>query len=340
MAVAVALIWPLVWAPPSSGCSPEKQKTKQTNKTQPTNQTKTFLGWGETITVGEGVRNSKGAPEGWTEQEQPGCVGCVLWALEEDAFWPEQESRQILFFWLIGHLFRCLLTHTTRQQSGRPCPQGGTRQNKAQSCVVLFIQINDPHPQMKLMPDRLLALWGQQGRADEVLFPQRDDGCQPHCPAPHVASSRCFLSPHPPMPPLPRGLQVPGLPRGSSPKEGSAHCLRCNVPQMAALGIHSTGAGLKWEEFPGSLGDAWMPCRHNSAIYLRQNKDVCDDKASFLHAFSHPGSVGTESIWRGSWDRTWSSQKNPLEWVKFNLFWAWWLREVKRFSKGHWASRW
>lgn len=35
-----------------------------------------------------------------------------------------------------------------------------TMQNKAQSSAVLLIQINDPHLQMKLVPDRLLALGG------------------------------------------------------------------------------------------------------------------------------------------------------------------------------------
>lgn len=99
--------------------------------------------------------------------------------------------------WYLGFRGRCLLTgagiqtdfvflanwtlvHSisplTEQDNKKVCivHRRNTKQNKAQSSAVLLIQINDPHLQMKLVPDRLLALGGKQMRTNEGLCPSSE----------------------------------------------------------------------------------------------------------------------------------------------------------------------
>lgn len=83
-----------------------------------------------------------------------------LWALEEETCL-EQESRQILFSWLTGHLFT-VSPHSQDQamKSAAPACRRDTKQSEAHSSAVLLIQMNDPHRQMKLVPE---GFWFSKG---------------------------------------------------------------------------------------------------------------------------------------------------------------------------------
>lgn len=82
-----------------------------------------------------GQRIARILPEEWTKQEQPDCVLCGLWALEEDAFWLEWESRQILFSWLIGHLF-IVPPHSQSQTTEKSAVSTGGTQSKTKPRAV------------------------------------------------------------------------------------------------------------------------------------------------------------------------------------------------------------
>lgn len=81
----------------------------------------------------------------------------------------EQESGQILFSWLIGHLFT-VSPHSQDQatkKSAAPFYRRETEQSKAHSSAVLLIPINDLYLPPKLVPERLLALSGEQMRTNK-----------------------------------------------------------------------------------------------------------------------------------------------------------------------------
>lgn len=98
-------------------------------------------------------------------------------------WWLEQDRTRLYGTWSFGFRGRCLVAGAGIQADFVSLANGTfvhsvspligpdnkevcmvymmeTMQNKAQSSAVLLIQINDPHLQMKLVPDRLLALGG------------------------------------------------------------------------------------------------------------------------------------------------------------------------------------
>lgn len=100
-------------------------------------------------------------------------------------------------------------------------------------------------------------------------------------------------------------LRRPADPRvgpGDLPsKERPIESPRCKVTQMAVWRIHSTETCLKWKWFLGSpQGDAWWPFRHISVwfFWLLFNattiKMCLITNTSFIHSFSHLGSIDTE----------------------------------------------